>query len=166
MKNKPLLLTGFAVSLALAPAAAWAGAQGDRGDLESGSGGALAIPLLPGPGGGTLAPEGLGEAEGDGEAEAAQAGEAPEALAGQEPTPTAPEGEQQPASEQEEEGQAGSGEEGADPAEAQATADEAGAAAESAGDSLPTTGLGLAALAAVGLGLVLGGLALRPRRRV
>jgi hypothetical protein len=165
MKNKPLLLAAFAVSLALAPAAAWAGAQGDRGDLESGSGGALAIPLLPGPGGGTLAPEGLGEAEGDGEAEAAQAGEAPEALAVQEPTPTAPEGEQQPGSEQQEDGQAGSGEEGVDPAEAQATA-EAGAAAESAGDSLPTTGLGLAALAAVGLGLVLGGLALRPRRRV
>jgi hypothetical protein len=158
MTNKRLLLAGSAVALALAPTGAWAAQGSDPPRPESGSGGALAVPLIQGPGGGVLAPE----ASDLGEAQAAQAGEAPEALGGQEPTPIAPGGEQQPGSEPQVEANAGPRKESVDSAEVEGSSDVAGAAAGSdGGDALPTTGLGLTALAAVGLGFVLAGLGLR-----
>jgi hypothetical protein len=153
-----LLLAGTAVSLALVPGSAWAALERDPQILESESGGALAVPLIHGPGGGALAPEG---ADPD-KARAAQADEAPQSVGGQQPTPTAPEGRPQPGTESKAKAEPPRGVEDASSMDAKASRDVAGSAAESdGGDPLPTTGLGLIALAAVGLGFVLAGLALR-----
>jgi hypothetical protein len=152
------------VGLALAAAAAWA--SPDPGTAEdaaaqlrtgsaTGSGGIPASPVQQGPGGGGRAPADYG-------AQAAQApADAPKAEAVQEPTPTTPEGEQQPPNGQDEEqpepeGETPGGLIGEQPSgEAPATG---------GGGFLPSTGLGLAGLIAVGFGLLIGGAALMPRR--
>jgi hypothetical protein len=164
-----LLPTLAAAVLALVLAAPSASAA-------QGSGGTPAEPpLRQGAGGGGVAPDGYGAADAAEAAESGAAesdgggGAAPRATAGQEPTPTTPEGEAQP--EEETPSGEGEGEETApgetapDPGpvgEAPAGADEVAGAI----GFLPSTGLEVLSLAAIGIGLLLAGFALRPRRQV
>jgi hypothetical protein len=160
MKNRSLIPLAMAilVGLALAAAAAWA--SPDPGTAEdaaaqqraTGSGGIPANPIEQGPGGGGRAPANYG-------AQAAQTGDEPDGEAVQEPTPTTPEGQpQQP--EQQPEEQPPPDEEIIGPVGEQPS----GQAPSTSGGGLPSTGLELAAMLAVGLGLLIGGAALRPRR--
>ena len=129
----------------------------------SGSGGVIATPLEQGAGGGGLAPE---EPTDVAEAAAETGGGVPAAPA-QEETPTTPEGEEQPT----EEPPAPDGEEQPSPdgetvtPEAPGAGDEDIATDDGALGFLPSTGLEVGALAAIGLGLLMAGAALRPRRR-
>lgn len=113
----------------------------------SGSGVVPAESLFQGEGGGIVAP---GDA---GTGLVPDGGGAPGAEAAQEPTPTTPGGEEQPPDEEP------PGEEGGpvNPPEG-----DAGTGGGSAGGFLPSTGLEVAALAAIGLGLLMAGVALRP----
>jgi len=148
-----------------APSSAQLGADVEA--ATAGSGGALAHPLRQGEGGGSVAPESAGDAGAD-RAE----GAGPRAVASQEPepTPTTPEGEEQPGEEQpppeeQPEEQPPGDEEIVPPGDDQATGGEESAGAdESALGFLPSTGLEIGALAALGAGLLLAGIALRPRR--
>jgi hypothetical protein len=89
-------------------------------------------------------------------AEPAQ-GDAPEAA--QEDTPTTPEGEEQPPEEQPDGEQPPTEEDGGETAPEGGEVDGTGG---EAGDTLPRTGFELAALTAIGLGLLLAGAALWP----
>jgi hypothetical protein len=128
-------------------------------------GGALADPMRSGPGGGAPAPPGV--------VDDAQSAAMPRAGAAQEPTPTTPQGgPQEPEPElptdpgdepTTDEGPAATDDEPGDDAGAQPGA-ESGGGSSSFG-FLPQTGLGLAALAALGFALLLLGTALlRPTR--
>jgi hypothetical protein len=86
--------------------------------------------------------------------------EAPVAEAAQDETPTTPEGEEQPPDEENGEETVPDDEEIIGPVNP--PGDDGGGAGEPAGGSLPHTGLQLAALTAIGLGLLLAGGALRP----
>jgi LPXTG-motif cell wall-anchored protein len=96
----------------------------------------------------------------------------PVAEAAQEETPTTPEGEEQPSGEENGDGDSAPDEPIDD--RAAPPGDDGGAGGESAGGSLPQTGFELAALSAIGLGLLLAGAALwptsswppQPRRRL
>jgi hypothetical protein len=156
-------LSGLLCLLALAPAAS--GAPGaDTEAAAAGSGGALADPLRQGEGGGGIAPKVSPDP-----ATAELNASPPEAQATQEPTPTTPEGEQQP-DEQPGEEQPPTTEEQPAPDEGTVPADEqptgAPEGAEAGGGFLPSTGLQIAALAVLGLGLLLAGVTLKPRRHV
>jgi hypothetical protein len=116
-------------------------------------GGAAAEPLArDASGGGIVAPAGEPVAP-------AVAAEAAEAVAAQEETPTTPEGEEQP--EQEENGEQPPSEENGGEDE-EAPEEDGGAGGETVAGSLPRTGFELAALTAIGLGLLLAGGALWP----
>jgi hypothetical protein len=122
--------------------------------LASGYGGAEAMPTLQSQGGGAIAP-GVPATPGDAALPHGSSISGAEALPAQDPTPTTPEGEEQPgATPNPDEPVMGPidelPEDGADTAPG----------AESG--SLPSTGLALAALSAVGLGLLLAGAALWP----
>src|SRR5215211_2312574 len=126
------------------------------------SGGALALPLQQVEGGGAVAPPASGDA-----AATESDSETPEAQPDQEPTPTTPQGEEQPGQQptpQQDQQAPGEGT-GAPTTEAPATPGEV-AGGEGGGGFLPSTGLELAALVAIGLGLLLAGIALRSRGRV
>lgn len=119
----------------------------------SGSGGVPTEPLFQGEGGGIVAP---GDA---GTGLVPDGGGAPGAEAAQEPTPTTPGGEEQPPDEEPPVDEQPPGEEGGtvNPPEG-----DAGTGEGSTGGFLPSTGLEVAALAAIGLGLLMAGVALRP----
>jgi hypothetical protein len=154
------------VLLALPPAASAA--------PDAGSGGALAQPLSQGEGGGARAPEheaspAASESGGGGAAVAGAARDEPPRW---QTEPPEPEWSPYPGVAQQTVGEAAG-----DAAEIQTAAGEGTAAAEdapaagkstagkpAAGSSLPWTGLEVAALAAIGLGLLTLGAALRPRR--
>jgi hypothetical protein len=154
-------LSALLCLLALAPAAS--GAPGaDTEAATAGSGGALAHPLRQGEGGGGVAPK----VSPDPAAAELNASPPPEAQATQEPTPTTPEGEQQPGEEQPPtttEEQPSPDEGTTVPADEQPTG--AAEGAEAGGGFLPSTGLQIAALSILGLGLLLAGVTLKPRRR-
>jgi len=150
----------LAVLLALAIAAGPAGAAS-----TTGSGGVLASPLAQGAGGGGLAPGNPGVTAA---AETDDGGTPPVATPAQEETPTTPEGEEQPTDEP----PAPDGEEQPAPEEESGApvvpgpGDEEIATDDGALGFLPSTGLEAGALGAIGLGLLMAGAALRPRRRV
>jgi LPXTG-motif cell wall-anchored protein len=161
----PFTLFGLLCLLALAPAAS--GAPGaDTEAATADSGGTLADPLRQGEGGGGVAPKVSPDP-----ATAELNASPPEAQATQEPMPTTPEGEQQPGGQQPGEEQPPTTEEQPAPDEGTTVpADEqpTGAAegGEAGGGFLPSTGRQIAALAVLGLGLLLAGVTLKPRRRV
>jgi hypothetical protein len=156
---RPLLMVS--VLLALAPPASAA--------PDAGSGGALAQPLRQGEGGGALAPDRHGPSAAYG---SSAAGGAPVAESAQEERPTTPRAEGAPApqhdvgDEPESETPVAAVEEqsvaGAEAADAEG---ETSAGKTASNGFLPFTGLEIAALAALGLGLLTLGAALRPRRR-
>jgi len=155
----PRACLALAILLGAVIAAAPAEAAG-----TTGSGGVLASPLEQGAGGGGLAPGGAGVAGAAG----TEDGGAPVAAPAQEDTPTAPEGEEQPTEEQpvpDGEEQPAPDEEVVDPVDPGAPEEEI-ATDDGALGFLPSTGLETGALAALGLGLLMAGAALRPRRRV
>lgn len=165
MSPTRLLLASCALLCLLPAIPAHATPGADRQAATADSGGALAGALRQGEGGGGVAPELSHEA-----ATAELDDRPPEGQAAQEPTPTTPEGEQQPSEQQPGEEQPPATQE--DPAPEPGTtppADEQPTgAAEGAADTggfLPSTGLRIAALAVLGLGLLLAGVTLRPRRR-
>jgi hypothetical protein len=132
----------------------------------SSGGAAVASPMRSGPGGGAPAPAGV--------VDDAQSAAMPRAGAAQEPTPTTPEGGPQDPEPDlpSDEGDEPTTDDGSDDGTSEEPSDDAGAqpGAESGGGSsgfgfLPQTGLGLAALAALGFALLLLGTALlRPTR--
>lgn len=139
-----------------------AAAPADDQAATARSGGALALPLQQVEGGGAVAPPASGDA-----AATESDSETPEAQPDQEPTPTTPQGEEQPGQQptpQQDQQAPGEGT-GAPTTEAPATPGEV-AGGEGGGGFLPSTGLELAALVAIGLGLLLAGIALRSRGRV
>ncbi len=163
-------LVALLAVLSLCLTAAFAEAAPPAAELESSvadSGGAIANPLRQGEGGGGVAPR-----PAPGEPERSEIGEAETVAGPGQNQPTTPEGEQQPDDDQ-------------PPADGDAPVDveeEEESDAEIAppvdpdtgeGDSedgfasglLPSTGLGLAALGAIGLGLLLAGLSFRRPRR-
>ena len=157
----PLVL--FTLTLALAGAAV-AQSSADLQVAGTGSGGALASPLRQGADGGGMAPDGLGKANAAGRGAATAP---PSAAASQATTPTTPEGQQQPndqpAPDQQ---QTVPDQQVVVPGEQGPASGQGSAGGGSALGLLPSTGLEIAALAAVGLGLLTAGVALRPRRRV
>jgi hypothetical protein len=155
------LIASVLLALALAPTASAA--------PDAGSGGALAQPLSQGEGGGARAPEheaspAASESGGGGAVVAGAARDQPPRL---QTEPPEPERAPYPGVAQQTVGEAAG-----DAAEVQTAAGDGTAAAEdapasgkpAAGSSLPWTGLEVAALAAIGLGLLTLGAALRPRR--
>jgi LPXTG-motif cell wall-anchored protein len=162
MTSPRLLLTLLALVpvFALVPAASGDPGE-DRQASPSGSGGALATPLRQGEGGGSLAPAPSGPVE-----TAPPVRAAPDVEAAQNQTPTTPSAEQQPGGERPSDLEGGAPQEQTTgPA---ATSPAGGVEGAAAGDSgvgfLPSTGFELAAIAALGLVLLAGGAALRPRR--
>jgi hypothetical protein len=137
MTFKRLLLT-LAGLLILLLAATPAGA--------SESGGVPAQTVLQDSGGGVVAPVPAGDAD-------------PTAEAAQEDTPTTPEGEEQPDGEEPPETETTPDEEGGP---VTPPGDDGGAGEEATGGFLPSTGFEVAALAAIGLGLLMAGGALWP----
>jgi hypothetical protein len=138
MTSKRLLMTVALLAMLL-----WAAPV-----VASDFGGVPAQPFGQGAGGGVAAPVAPDDAETT----------APEAEAAQEDTPTTPEGEEQPDGEEPPTGTDTVPEEEPD---LPPPGDEGGTGGGSGG-SLPTTGLEVAALAMIGLGLLMAGLALRP----
>jgi outer membrane biosynthesis protein TonB len=162
-----LLLASCALLCVPAAIPAHAAPAADRQAASAGSGGALADPLRQGVGGGGVAPQASSDAA------TAELNESPpEGQAAQEPTPTTPEGEQQPGQQQPGEEQPPPTEEQPPPEEGPTTPTEeqpsgaAEGAADPGGGFLPSTGLRIAALVVLGLGLLLAGVTLRPRRGV
>jgi hypothetical protein len=141
----------------------------------AGSGGTLAQPLRQGEGGGALAPERYGSSAVSGSSAAGGATAAAEAAAAKEEKPPRWDAEPRarewapyPAVDEQPDGEvpAGAVEVQTAVRSEAATAKAEPAAAETAdGGSLPWTGLEIAALAAIGLGLLTLGVALRPSRR-
>lgn len=162
---RPLLVVSVLLALA-PPASAAPGAD---------SGGALAQPLRQGEGGGALAPERYGSSAVSGSSAAGGATVAAEAAAANEEKPPRRRAEQQerdwapyPGVAERPDAEAATGAvevQTAGGAEAAAVKAEPAAAKTADGGSLPWTGLQIAALAAIGLGVLTLGVALRPRRR-
>jgi hypothetical protein len=159
MATPPALMTASALLVALAVGGTAFAAPDDHASIAARSGGALAEPqpTVGSKGGGNLAPAGAETA-----AAASEAGDsgadARLAQAGQEEPPATPGGEHQS---------------GAEPLADERAVTEVAPAAEElaapvadtgAGD-LPSTGVELAAMATIGLGLLMLGAALRPRPR-
>jgi hypothetical protein len=147
MTSKRLALTLACMLAAVLAAVSAAAAADDHG-------GAAVTPWAESQGGGVLAPGETGEVAAS-QSDAAEDGGAGARVA-QDPTPTTPEGEEQPdgAPDESDEGIVGPIEE--------LPEDGAGAAPGAEGGGLPQSGLMLAALAAIGLGLLLAGAALWP----
>jgi hypothetical protein len=160
MTSSRALLSALALLAALAAVGTAFATPADQESAVARSGGTLAEPVEPVVelrGGGNVAPPT------DESAHTAAAGEAadgPRAQAGQAEQPTNPGGEEQ------------SGREPPVAESAQtlvedpATEELAGPVADTGGGGLPSTGLELAAMAIIGLGLLFLGAALRPRRDV
>jgi hypothetical protein len=175
MTSRRVILPALVLSLAFA-APAWAtsstGGIGRPVEQSSSSssvdgassGGATANPMRSGPGGGAPAPAGV--------VDDAQSAAQPRAGAAQEPTPTTPEGGPQspepdvPTDDGDDQTSTDDGGAGELPSDQTGAEGNEGASAGSSGFGfLPHTGLGLAALATLGLALLLGGAALlRPTR--
>lgn len=178
MNSRLATLFVFVLSLALA-APAWGSTSGGVGvaapDASSapaqtaapsqGGGGAAAETVRPGAGGGGAAPAGSGAEPVVPETPAAEAAQ-------DEPTPTTPEGQPQEPEPELPDDDGGSDDGTATtptgdggPATEQLPGDGDGTASTSTLGFLPTTGLEVAALALIGLGLMIGGIALlRPAR--
>jgi hypothetical protein len=157
---RPLLTLLVFLSLASTAAATPADDQA----ATTGSGGVLALPLQQGEGGGGVAPAGSRSA---GPSESDTDIAAPKAQPDQEPTPTMPEGEVQPGQpKQPEQEQQAPGEGTGAPVTETPKAPGEVAGGEGGGGFLPSTGIELAALVAIGVGLLLAGIALKPRGRV
>ncbi|MET0760911.1 MAG: hypothetical protein ABWZ63_01100 [Thermoleophilaceae bacterium] len=160
MTSSRALLSALALLAALAAVGTAFATPADQESAVARSGGTLAEPVEPVVelrGGGNMAPST------DESAHTAAAGEAadgPRAQAGQAEQPTTPGAEEQSGGEPpvEESAQI--------LAEDPATEELAGPVADTGGGGLPSTGLELAAMAIVGLGLLFLGAALRPRRDV
>jgi hypothetical protein len=160
MTSSRALLSALALLAALAAVGTAFATPADQESAVARSGGTLAEPVEPVVelrGGGNVAPST------DESAHTAAAGEAtdgPRAQAGQAEQPTNTVGEEQSG------GEPPVAESAQTLVEDPATEELAGPVADTGGGGLPSTGLELAAMAIIGLGLLFLGAALRPRRDV
>jgi hypothetical protein len=163
MTSSRALLSALALLAALAAVGTAFATPADQESAVSRSGGTLAKPVEPVVelrGGGSVAPP---TAESGQTADAGEETEAPLAQAGQAEPPTTP-GDGEPSGEEPSGEQAPAAESSQTLVEDPATEELAGPVADTGGGGLPSTGLELGAMAIVGLGLLLLGAALRPRR--
>jgi LPXTG-motif cell wall-anchored protein len=158
MTTSRTLLTALALLAVLAAVGTAFAAPADQEAAEAGSGGTLAEPVVESRGGGTVAPPAAERAEA---AEAGEEADPPRAEAGQEEQQLTP-----PEAEDQSGVDAQAGEPAATPVQDFAAEELAGPVADTGGGDLPSTGLELSAMAIIGLGLLLLGAALRPRRSV
>jgi LPXTG-motif cell wall-anchored protein len=154
-------LATVSIALAALGGACALAAAATPGSPAAKSGGALAEPMIEQHGGGHVAPArgSKPDAKASVAPEPAGGAEAPPAEAAQEEQPTSPGGEPQ-------DGGDGPPEEPAEPIEPRSGEDGGGTSGDLAPvtGGLPSTGFELSAMALVGLGLLLLGAALRPRR--